>query len=109
MKTSLAAPVIEFTTLDIKVYENDRITAIGRPILMLMIDPVCGCVLHEAVSVSLKPVDALIEALLSWQAPKSNGGLCRQALESFALQRSRVPLKAQGMRFSIDTGLILAL
>lgn len=74
MQTSLVAPVIEFTTLDIMVYEDNRATAIGRPILILMIDPVCGCTLHEALSVSLKPADALIEALHSWQASKSPDG-----------------------------------
>lgn len=74
MKSHLAAPVIEFTTLNVMVYENDRITETGRPKLTLLIDPICGCVIREAVSTSSKPEDVLIEAFSSWQASKLTGG-----------------------------------
>lgn len=74
MQSNLAAPVLEFITLDIMVYENDRITAIDRPILTFMIDPICGCVLRETLSTSSKSVVALIEAFSSWQASKLTDG-----------------------------------
>lgn len=83
MQTNLAAPALEFITLDIMVYENDRITAIGRPILTLIINPICGCVLREAFSTSSKTVVALIEAFSSWQASKLTDGKREVVLASF--------------------------
>lgn len=61
-----ADPVIEIAVLDVLAYEEDRATVIGRPSLVLMFNPICGCVLNKTIEVAGSPGDVLAGALLSW-------------------------------------------
>ncbi|WP_238418436.1 hypothetical protein [Pseudomonas cannabina] len=59
-------PVIEVTALDVLAYKKDRSTVIGRPHLVLMFDPICGCVLNHTMEVTGSPSDALAQARSLW-------------------------------------------
>ncbi|RMV01212.1 MULTISPECIES: hypothetical protein [Pseudomonas syringae group] len=68
-----ADPVIEVAALDVLAYKEDRATVIGRPFLVLMLNPICGCVLNKTIEVAGSPNDALTGALSSWRpAPHAN-------------------------------------
>lgn len=60
-------PVIEVAVLDILAYKEDRSTVIGSPQIVLMVNPVCGCVLNRAVVTIRSPSDAIAGAFSSWQ------------------------------------------
>lgn len=60
-------PVKEVTSLDVLAYKEDRVTVIGRPRLVLMLDPICCCVLNNTIEVTGSPSDALAGALSSWR------------------------------------------
>jgi hypothetical protein len=64
-------PVIEVAVLDILAYKADRSTVIGRPQIVLMLNPICGCVLNRAVVTIRSPTDALAAAFSSWQPAQS--------------------------------------
>ncbi|WP_282351921.1 hypothetical protein [Pseudomonas sp. PS01303] len=103
MKSHSAAPVIESTTLTIMVYGSDRTTAIGRAKLTLLIDPICGCVLREALSTSSKPEDVLIEAFSSWQASKLTSGKSEVVLRfGSALRSTAVTNAARSAGYQIQ-------
>lgn len=59
-------PVIEVTALDVLAYRKDRSTVIGRPHLVLMFNPICGCVLKHTMEVTGSPSDALAQARSLW-------------------------------------------
>ncbi|WP_257112603.1 hypothetical protein [Pseudomonas ficuserectae] len=59
-------PVIEVTALDVLAYKKDRLSVIGRPHLVLMFDPICGCVLNHTMEVTGSPSDALAQARSLW-------------------------------------------
>ncbi|WP_259640626.1 hypothetical protein [Pseudomonas savastanoi] len=63
----IADPVIEVAALDVLAYKEDRTTVIGRPFLVLMLNPICGCVLNKTIEVAGSSNDALAGALWSWR------------------------------------------
>lgn len=66
-------PIIEVAPLDTFVYEKDRTTVVGRPTIILMINPICGCLLHNAIVTTQAPSEALAKTFLSWQRERSIG------------------------------------
>lgn len=60
-------PIIEVAALDVLAYKKDRATVIGRPFLVLMLNPICSCVLNKTIEVAGSPNDALAAALWSWR------------------------------------------
>lgn len=60
-------PVIEVIALDILAYKEDRATVICRPHLVLMLNPICGCVLNKIIEATGSRSDALAGALSSWR------------------------------------------
>lgn len=65
-------PVIEVTALNILAYKKDRSTVIGRPRLVLIFDPICGCVLNHTIEVTGGPSDALAKAPSSSLSASAN-------------------------------------
>ncbi|CAI8903283.1 hypothetical protein [Pseudomonas brassicacearum] len=106
MHTFMEAPVIEMGPLGVMAYEKDRATEIGRPILVFMIDPICGCVIREALSTSRKPADALIEALRSWPPSKSEVGKLTVMAAGFGkeLRATAVTRAARSAGYEIQHG-----
>ncbi|WP_235375885.1 hypothetical protein [Pseudomonas fluorescens] len=60
-------PVIEVVALDMLAYKEDRATVICRPHLVLMLNPICGCVLNKTIEATGSRSDALAGALSSWR------------------------------------------
>ncbi|ELP96362.1 hypothetical protein [Pseudomonas syringae] len=60
-------PVYKVVVLDVLAYKKDRATVIGRPFLVLMLDPICGCVLNKTIEVTESPSDTLAGAMRSWR------------------------------------------
>jgi hypothetical protein len=67
-------PIIEVEALDVLThnldaltYNEDRATVVDRPFLVLMLNPICGCVLYKIIEVAGSPNDALAGALSSWR------------------------------------------
>ena len=59
-------PVNEVVVLDVLAYKEDRSTVIGRPQIVLMLNPICGCVVNRAVVTIRSPNEALASAPSSW-------------------------------------------
>ncbi len=60
-------PIIEVAALDVLAYKKDRATVIGRPFLVLMLNPICSCVLNK----QLRWPEALT---MRWQRRCGHGG-----------------------------------
>jgi len=63
----VAALAVLTQNLDVQTYNENRATVVGRPFLVLMINPICGCVLYKIIEVAGSPNDALAGALSSWR------------------------------------------
>lgn len=60
-------PLIEVTELDVLAYKKDRATVIGQPLLVLMLNPICDCVLNKAIVMTEDTSDPLAAVMSSWR------------------------------------------
>jgi hypothetical protein len=57
---------VDATPLDMTLYGEDRVTKLGRPMAVFLIDPVQKRVVRCAASMDEDPSDAITKAILKW-------------------------------------------